>query len=48
VKEELERRAHAEAMRKLKAPMLDKKAECLLYERGNSFNGKQARRSRDS
>lgn len=45
---ELERRAQAEALEKLKVPMLDKEAECLLYERGNSFNGRQARKSRDS
>lgn len=45
---EMERRAQAEALKRLKAPMLDKRAECLLHERGNTFDGKQARRSRDS
>lgn len=48
---ELERRAQAEALKNLKkakVPMLDKVAECDLHERGNSFNGRQARRSRDS
>ena len=45
---ELERRAQAEALKRLKVPMLNKDAECQLYERGNSFDGKQARKSRQS
>jgi hypothetical protein len=45
---DLNHRAKAEAIKRLKVPMLNKRAECLLYERGNSYDGKQARKSRQS
>lgn len=40
-------RARREATERLKqvAPVLDKRAECDLHERGNSYNGRQARKS---